>query len=113
MDKVVLTNAQAEAIENIKEVYSDYTFIIKSHVEHSDGWIGKSEPLNDLNLDSLIRSLYIGYEVERTPEEELLKEYHFNKNHSDSKWGYYADGIKAAIDILDITIEGINGDSDE
>lgn len=113
MDKVVLTKEQAEAIENIKEVYSDYTFIIKSHVEDSDGWFGKSEPLNDLNLDSLIRALYIGYEVEQTREEKLVQEYWQHKQKDVTAWGYYADGIKAAIDILDITIEGINGDSDE
>lgn len=61
MEKVKVTQEQARAIEYIKKNYR-----LEFNIEkHTRGWTNiKTESLNDLSLDGIIRSLYIGYEVE-------------------------------------------------
>ena len=66
---VVLTKAQAEALERAKEVSSHAT-IVKDHIMakwSSDVLL----PLNDLDNDTLIRALYCGYNVEKSLAERI------------------------------------------
>lgn len=103
-EKVKLTKAQSEEIKTLlKENPAED--IIQDHVEGK--WWDDS-PLNGLALDTLIRALYIGYEVEQTPEEKLLYCYAETSSiNEDFREGYRA-GIEGTLKILNIKIKGIN-----
>ncbi len=64
------------------------------------------------NFETLLSALVNGYIIEKSPEEKLREIY-----DRAIRWGNVADssydrgvysGIKVALDILDVTIEGIN-----
>jgi hypothetical protein len=71
MEKAKLTKEQAEAIKSaLKEMHTPST-VIDYHCTKGTAWFQEREPLNKLNLDTLIRALYIGYEVELTEQEKI------------------------------------------
>ncbi|MDY7990667.1 hypothetical protein UY286_08725 [Paenibacillus polymyxa] len=76
MDKAILTKPQAEAIDSILTAthWTAETFV-RNHAENSRQWVAPYDVLNGVPLDSIIRALYIGYEVEQTVEEKLLAAY--------------------------------------
>ena len=58
MEKVTLTQEQADAIEEIKNKGIPCTW-------KSDGWeVRRVEAINNLNLDEFMKAIYKGYEVE-------------------------------------------------
>lgn len=67
MEKVVITQEQANAIEWVMK-FSDKSSTVEEHIEYrleESGWkLDDLKPLNELSTDYLIRALYIGYEVE-------------------------------------------------
>lgn len=67
MEKVKLTPEQAESLEYLKRNFR-FKEIVKMHVQKSGcEWEGsKVEPINGMDLDVLIKALYIGYEIEET-----------------------------------------------
>jgi hypothetical protein len=67
MDKTNLTQSQADALKMVLEKSKgDKQSIISWHVQ--DFWAGDEECLNKLSLDTLIIALYIGFEIEKSPE---------------------------------------------
>lgn len=67
MNKTVLTKAQADALESaINCANGNKASIIDWKVRELFG--GDEEALNKVELDDLIRALYIGYEVYEIPE---------------------------------------------
>lgn len=67
MEKVKLTQEQANAIEWIKEdrkYRNDLSIAVAAHVEASNEWYGVPKAVNKMPLDNFISALYIGYEVE-------------------------------------------------
>ncbi|MGG0663435.1 hypothetical protein ABE042_04925 [Viridibacillus arvi] len=38
-----------------------------------NAWIKESKPLNNVSVEDLAKALYIGYQVEQTPEEKLIE----------------------------------------
>lgn len=72
-DKPIITKQQAEAIEHwINNHIGGKESLIKGHI-NSGSWIGPTEALNRMPLDTLIRALYFGYEIEASPEERLVE----------------------------------------
>src|SRR5690625_2377859 len=63
MEKVKLTQEQVEALQN-RLTFLKKSEIIRHHAVYSEPWNGIHECLNSINLDDMIRALYIGYEVE-------------------------------------------------
>lgn len=121
MQKATLTKEQAKALEYAFENLG-YTRtskgnaqIVMAHVAYyntitnkSTNWGGSVKSFNNLSLDTLIRALYIGYEIEKTPEEQLAEHY---RKISTSNQEYNAgicNGIRKTLQILGITIEGVN-----
>jgi hypothetical protein len=70
MEKAKLTKEQAEALELAKETWSK-DIIVCLHVERNANDWHKCKGLNGMILDTLIRALYIGYEVEQTEQEKI------------------------------------------
>jgi hypothetical protein len=68
MGKPILTSKQAEALEKSCTLHRPDEIVV-IHVE--EGFVVPNYCLNDLPLDTLIRALYIGYEVELTEQEKL------------------------------------------
>jgi len=69
MEKVKLTPEQAEAIKYLKEQKGLFNHeIVQLHVKTSGAyWDGDKEKfIRALDVDALIRALYIGYEIEET-----------------------------------------------
>jgi hypothetical protein len=123
MEKVILTKEQAEAIEELKEVW-DYTTeknrnyrLIEEKL--SDGeWLSPSfEAANEIPDKDFIAALHYGYEVEKSPEEKVRK-YYFETSqrffdapvNSTDKTFYdgMEIGIKRTLNRLGIKIEGVN-----
>lgn len=64
MEKVKLTPEQAESLEYLKRNFR-YKEIVILHVQkYGCDWVGKGEGINGLDVDTLIKALYIGYEIE-------------------------------------------------
>lgn len=117
--KVTLTKEQAEAIELAKE-RDDIDRIVNAASSDKPGWYaGKYVPLNALTLETLMTALVNGYEVEKTPEEnvqdyfnrliELQHQAHEKADHEqESEFLSEQLGVKMTLDLLDIKIEGVN-----
>ncbi|XAG96154.1 hypothetical protein U7128_000218 [Bacillus phage KKP_4050] len=122
--KALVTEEQARSIEFLRGVgYSDEK-IMSMYVDDALGYIemqhGRSVGcLYDLDALRFATALVNGYEVEKTPEEQI-KEYHEEalKCHRESKYEwdvesmqYHSgriDGVRKTLDILGIKIEGVN-----
>lgn len=64
MEKVKLTQEQANGIESMREMWSDES-LIRTHSDSPNMWAGpNAENLNGMPLLTLVDALRIGYEVE-------------------------------------------------
>jgi hypothetical protein len=70
---VTVSREVAEAIKQTVDCFGNYSEIIECHVAGPNDYLEDSgqEALNGLPLDTLIRALYVGYDVEKSPEEKL------------------------------------------
>lgn len=102
-EKQKVSREVEQALNHVKERFSN-DIIIDSHVRMPNGWNTESNAyaLNGLDLDTLIRALYIGYEVELTPEERILEYY------QATQWVQEKDAITFVLETLNIKIKGVN-----
>ncbi|QDX94630.1 hypothetical protein EEL30_21550 [Brevibacillus laterosporus] len=116
MGKVKLPKEVAEAVEwLIKNGYSK-EWIAREHLKNPRDWCNGAVELRGLELDILLKALFIGYEVEMTPEEklyQLYKEYEdkyltSSKDELSQKYNLICQGIEIAVDKLGYKIGGIN-----
>jgi hypothetical protein len=116
MPKATLTREQVEAINHWLTNYAGgKESLIKHHI--ADGkWVDGTEALNGMPLDMLISALYVGYEIEKSPEEKLADYYKQALTNfrlaSDweekEKYRWELFGINATLDILGINLKGVN-----
>jgi hypothetical protein len=120
-EKVKLTQQQADALEKMFELgINTKSRIIELHVKLPDGWKDHCTPLNDMDLDDLITAIYIGYEVEQTPEDKVRKTFEYaleqiekhDFGHGDNQnaehWKSLKSGIIFTLESLNIKIKGVN-----
>ena len=110
-DKVVLTTNQHEALETFRAKGITNKEIITSQIEQCLLQVNGYEYIAQMDVDDLIRALYIGYTVEETTEEKILKMYknpHNYYDESDGQWGAFQSGVYNTLQKLRIKIEGIN-----
>jgi hypothetical protein len=105
-EKVKLTKAQSEAIDSVyaAQHWSPQEFIAQ-HAVNSNQWVKPCDVLNEMELDTLIRAFYIGYEVQMSPEEGI-KDYYDSLNRYDKC--EEAEVVKKTFNILKIKIKGVN-----
>lgn len=105
MEKVKLRREVAETIDRAFRDYASISHIV-SNKARGNVFPETYDLLNTLDLDTLIRTLYIGYEVEETPEDKVRSIY---KCPIDS-WNpnAYKAGIEDTLRALGIKIEGVN-----
>ncbi len=125
-EKVVLPKEVAEALKdfidagfskwqivNVVDEPGDYTRIIQKDGLHDQSRTLKTYMVNG-HSEELLSALVNGYEVEQSPEDKLRQRYEeLGKAsvHDLDDVSHIRYGIEEALDILGITIEGINGNS--
>ena len=65
--QTILTQKEAEAIEWVKQQiqYKDHPSVfVEAHIQQG-GWLGEAKVLTGMHPDTLIRALYVGYEIEQ------------------------------------------------
>lgn len=110
MKKVKVSRSVGDLIVTLTEGYNNEEIVslytAKSLVKE----------IYEIRLDTLIRALYIGYEVEQTPEDKV-KEYYSNlirlRNESPTpaiSGDLYGkmDAVKKVLNLLNIKISGVN-----
>ncbi|MGR6546306.1 hypothetical protein [Paenibacillus tundrae] len=110
-DKVKLTKAQAESLADASK-YNDTEKMVRIHMDVpvSKAWMRGSVHLNEITLDTLIRALYIGYEVEMTPEEKIFEIYKtgYARNGFGEEDIAFREGIALALHTFGIKAEGVH-----
>lgn len=106
MDKVKVSREIANSLDYVTRTFSNEA-IIYAHVKEPNSWaLDKNRALNGLELDTLIRSLYIGYEVEETPVEKFN---YFYDKYSQSNLMFEKDflgGMLAVAKWFDLPVKG-------
>jgi hypothetical protein len=103
--EVTITKPQMEALVKVK-IDNSIESIITTHVRVIGKTIGEWEgdyyPLNELSVDALVRALYVGYVVEKTPEEKVKEYYHIlkSKSNGDNIWSAKADAVSNVLKLL-------------
>ena len=102
MEKVKVTKEVAQAIEVLRKNRTDEE-ILRVLADHNNGWAGeKSKVLNTTPFDLVAKALYIGYEIDKSPEERVADYY-------DEYCGREARAaVRTVFSILGIKIEGVN-----
>lgn len=106
--KVTVSREVAEILDQQRD-NGLHESTIKYHAMEPEGWLEDAAPLNGLPLDTLIRALYIGYEVERTPEEEVAEYLRFLRraiedNYGDTRWTDELLGAQTILDKLGVKL---------
>jgi hypothetical protein len=105
--KVLLTKEQAEALESSLDLQGcKKADVVEWHATNL--WDGKRKALNQFPLDTLIRALYVGYELEMSPEEKVRE---FFEAVNGGEFSYNAGirkGIIQTLELLGKKIKGVN-----
>lgn len=125
-EKVVVTKEVAEAIEYLRnqyEVYKDDSFFIEAHAihhsPHTEASWADCPILNEVSTEVFARAILNGYEVEKSPEEQVREYYDRCRTNSEIAYeqGEYrqseylngqVNGISLTLQTLGIKIEGVN-----
>lgn len=122
-NKPVLTKKQAKAMESIQlmlEMASYHPWQSKADVVDFKlrrlDFHAERSAADTISDDDFIKALYIGYEVEETPEDKVREVYRTAKEVEISmrtekfqmKWEGVQQGVKETLKALGITIEGVN-----
>jgi hypothetical protein len=96
LEKAKLTKQQAEALEKARE-YNLREIIVEQKVLNK---IGESF-IKEMPLDTLIRALYIGYEVEQTEQEKIQEIWKANDSEYITLYKFkYRSGIERTLKAL-------------
>lgn len=118
-DKAKLTKEQAKAVVYVTNYYdgqeNPLEYIVGTHAIEPEAWDDAyTSPLRYMPMDTLIRALYIGYEVEMTEEEQLLEAYEECPVVNGGRWAQsenkaaFRDGMSTALNIVGKAVPGIN-----
>jgi hypothetical protein len=120
MNKPKLTKEQAKSMEEIVKLigednwygtYDSKATVVKFKLE-GQVFSGERSAANWVPNDDFIAALYIGYEVELTPEEKVKAYYdELRKGFGHCSFqpdDYRSMGAKTTLELLGIKIEGVN-----
>jgi hypothetical protein len=112
----VIPREVAEAIEHYCDVPAGNISIITRVL---GGNLGEYERrLTTIPFDDLVTAVYVGYEIEQTPEDKLRAYYENAKQCADiyangEGFRIEADTIVKTLDLLGIKIGGVNDNADQ
>ena len=110
MEKFKVTKELLECLDNATENFSK-KFIMEHHFrgKEENGWISEVySPLNQLSVNEMYHALYIGYELKETKEDFLARIYKSHEKENTTHGEDFCNGIRFALNALEIKIEGIN-----
>lgn len=111
MSNVTLTKEQAEAIAHLRTLpaYKTDDALLIAHAETVMGdsrWVDSS--LNDLTMDTFARAILNGFDIQKTPEEEVKTFFWLYDEIGDD----YEEGIRKGalrmLEIYGIKVKGVN-----
>lgn len=108
---VQLTQEQADALILIMKHKPADDIVLrhsKTFIITRERWLGELDPLNYLSMDEMIRAIYFGYEILRTPEEQLLQEFEQAESRYGSESVAFKTGLQIAAEILGHKVQGVN-----
>ncbi|MFK4167659.1 hypothetical protein ACI2LM_15580 [Paenibacillus lautus] len=108
---VQLTQEQADAlilIMNHKPADEIVLLHSSMFIVTRERWRDELDPLNDLSMDEMIRAIYFGYEIARTPEEKLLQEFEQAEARFGADSMAFKTGLQMAAEILGHKVAGVN-----
>ena len=118
MEKVTVSKEVAEAIEVLRKVGKTDEEIVRVLANPNDRWLtAELQPLNEAPLANVIKAIFIGYEVEKAPE-DAVREYfeelvgcedaleHNGASGSQFRQGWQS--VKHTLELLGIRIKGVN-----
>lgn len=109
MEKVKLTRIQANALEEaLKSGYDIDTLMDICANEDPEEWSDDCKPFASMRIAKIARALYVGYEVEETPEEKVLAYYLEQKKLLVKDQIPTEIAIRDILKMLSIKIEGVN-----
>lgn len=78
-EKAQLTQEQSDALQYALQMYDDETSLIAEFIRNSREDFKDDdldlEPLLTLNTDQLIRAIYVGVDIKKTPEQEIAEQF--------------------------------------
>lgn len=107
MNKPKITQEQADEIVDAKQKYENILILEMYEIA------GKMHYCDNLDRDTFIRAVYIGYEVEETPEDKVREYYKDQIKRASSRDGtdhVSPAAIRKVLDLLNIKIDGVNHD---
>lgn len=115
--KLMVTKEVAEAIEEMERNYISVGLTLKFHATH--GLTGKYAPMQTLDIEDLAKALIVGYTVEKSPEDKVREYYNRcranrveaevnGRTHRATHWDGQAIGASITLDILGISVKGVN-----
>lgn len=119
MSTVTVSKEVAEAIEYLQKDV-EYGFSEFMRVKSQSGWTtSKASPLNKVEIKTLASALINGYQVEKSPEEQVREFYDKCRTNSEIAYeqGEYrqseylngqVNGISLTLQMLGIKIKGVN-----
>jgi len=119
MEKVTVSKEVAEAIgfQLSRRSKSDLLDAKAKHINCGGYFLNSSAVLNDVSLETLAKALYIGYELEKSPE-VMVREYYEGLiaseealesiGNSGAQFRQGWQSVRETLHILGIKIEGVN-----
>ena len=108
MEKVTVSKEVAEAIEVLRKVGKTDEEIARVLANPNDRWLtAELQALNEAPLVDVIKALFIGYEVEKTPEEIIRAGYEELCDYEPIDRAC-KDSVRFVLDTLGISIKGVN-----
>jgi hypothetical protein len=111
--KVTVSREVAESIEKARQHHDNEWFVDGYY----SGAVSAYPGLFGLPLDTLIRALYVGYEVEKTPEEKVFEylanldresESYFNHSQTQDQYKAQANAVRCVLELLNITLPEVD-----
>lgn len=117
--RVILTKPQAAALQSALAERVTAENVLTVHAKYPNGWTAVRAPLNGLPLRTVAFALYVGYDVEETPEERIKAKYKREEiavmwacagadGNAISYSNGYRDGIQFTLDALGVKIRDVN-----
>lgn len=115
-EKVKLPKVTVDALNLMMAKGTPRSEIVERHIHKDHLQVNNCEYVEVLPTETLISALYIGYEVEQTPEEKVRQTFDYALeqignlgDHPQAEhWKGLKTGIITTLAILNIKIEGVN-----
>ena len=109
MEKAKVSKAVFEALKDWEEECDDPFLSAMNLKTKGVPFISKKFlPLNSVDIKEIAKCFIVGYELEKTPEENILEKWDIAQNMHAKNCFYYREGVYDTLKELKVNIKGIN-----